>query len=146
MAIIHSLVSTGMTYTSLRFFILMSAALIIYYICPKKAQWYILLLTSILFYVCASQGDIKTIVLFAVTILISYVVSLKISDNPENPSRKWILTSGIIVSALPLLLIKGNAFVVRPLFHSNITSLLVPLGVSFYTLQMISYLVDVYCY
>lgn len=51
---------------------------------------------------------------------------------------------GIIASALPLFAVRWNELAMRTVLHRNMMSLIVPIGLSFYSLQLIAYLVDIY--
>ena len=97
---------------------------------------------SALFYF---YGEPKYILLMLIEVLISYVVGLLI-DKHKN---KNILIIGIFIHVLLFGIFKYFNFViinVNNLFHSNLNLLnvVLPIGISFYTFQIISYEIDVY--
>ena len=97
---------------------------------------------SALFYF---YGEPKYILLMLIEVLISYVVGLLI-DKHKN---KNILIIGIFIHVLLFGIFKYFNFViinVNNLFHSNLNLLnvILPIGISFYTFQIISYEIDVY--
>ena len=130
-----------MSYISLEYYLLVVAALIIYYILPAGKRWIALLLGSAAFYCLVSADKVK-LCLFISTIILSYLGALYIERVTERRQKLLILWCTIILTAVPLLLFKGRAFL--PFSGLKNTSLIVPVGLSFYTLQIIAYLADVY--
>ena len=138
--IINDFLKSSMSYTTFSYFILVIGCFFLYYLLPRKIRWTSLLLGSCVFYYLASGKDYKTISLFASTLVFSYIAAILIEKEP----RRTIFISSLILSLSPLLLVKGNVFVFKRIFPEGITSLIVPLGLSFYSLQIYSYLYDVY--
>ena len=135
-----------MSYTSLGYYALIIFLVALYYIFPKKIRWVVLLLGSLYFY---SQlfTDFKEIVLFALSIVVSYSVALlldRLKDDGQRRLKRAVLWAGIILSSLPLIIEKiGDLFFVS-VMHRGEVSWIIPVGLSFYTLQLIAYMVDVY--
>lgn len=134
-----------MIFSSITFlFYFLPLVLAIYYIVPKKVKNIVLLIASLLFYFV---GEPKYIILMAISIISTYTFGLLI-DKYEKHS-KLLLVLSICVSAGFLVYFKYIDFVIENinLFLNNKLDLLyvaLPVGISFYTFQMISYLVDVY--
>lgn len=132
-----------MVFTSISFiYYFLPLLLICYFVVPKKFRNIILLMFSVLFYF---YGELKYILLMLIEVLISYVVGLLI-DKYKN---KNILIIGIFIHVLLFGIFKYFNFViinVNNLFHSNLNLLnvVLPIGISFYTFQIISYEIDVY--
>ena len=132
-----------MVFTSISFiYYFLPLLLICYFVVPKKFRNIILLMFSVLFYF---YGEPKYILLMLIEVLISYVVGLLI-DKYKN---KNILIIGIFIHVLLFGIFKYFNFViinVNNLFHSNLNLLnvVLPIGISFYTFQIISYEIDVY--
>lgn len=165
-----------MTFFSLPFFIFVVALTLVYFLAPKRFQWYVLLLASYLFYWYNSAWLLFVLIgtsLF--TFLIGLwiqktsdagkdwlkVHSTKLSQEEKKSVKettkkkaKRILQFGILIDLGALLFLKYFNF-----FGDNINSLLsfagtqtaipylnllLPLGISFYTLQAIAYMTDVY--
>ena len=132
-----------MVFTSISFiYYFLPLLLICYFVIPKKFRNIILLMFSILFYF---YGEPKYILLMLIEVLISYVVGLLI----DKYKSKNILVIGIFIHVLLFGIFKYFNFViinVNNLFHSNLNLLnvVLPIGISFYTFQIISYEIDVY--
>ena len=132
-----------MVFTSISFiYYFLPLLLICYFVVPKKFRNIILLMFSVLFYF---YGEPKYILLMLIEVLISYVVGLLI----DKYKSKNILIIGIFIHVLLFGIFKYFNFVIiniNNLFHSNLNLLnvVLPIGISFYTFQIISYEIDVY--
>jgi alginate O-acetyltransferase complex protein AlgI len=128
--------------------------LIIYYICPFfKVKNFILLLASLLFY---AWGEPKFVLIMVISILINYAMGVLIGNSAfSNSKRKICLAIGIILNLLLLFYFKYLGFSTQILnslikvfhisdFQFSIFKIVLPLGISFYTFQSLSYLIDVY--
>ena len=116
--------------------------LILYFITPKKFKNYTLLLGSLFFYF---YGDSKYIVLLLISSLVNYILGRLISKI----NKKLFLIIGLIFNFGLLFYFKYfNFFLsnINSLFKTNINlfSIVLPLGISFYTFKNASYLIDVY--
>lgn len=121
-----------MDFISLNYNIFLCLTVIIYYILPKRLRWYSLLAGSFIFYLISAPNSI---IIFLTMIIISYLVSHIIKHIRSGKYRKCVFTVCIILIAAPLFFTKST-------FSNN--AFIVPLGLSFFTLQMISYISDVY--
>ena len=134
-----------MIFSSITFlFYFLPVLLIIYYAVPKKFKNIILLIASMLFYFV---GEPKYILLMIVSILNTYIFGILI--NKYEKYSKLFLIISLCISAGFLIYFKYIDFVIENinLFLKNKLDLLyvaLPVGISFYTFQMMSYLVDVY--
>ncbi len=128
-----------MTYTSFSFYVFLPIAVIIYYVIPKTYKWLALLVANFCFLYCATKS-VSKIGLFVATIIISYGFSMLL----QNTKSKILLWAAIIISASPLIVNRIVGFCGKMEYYSVFEHLIVPLGLSFYTMQMIAYLVDVY--
>ena len=116
--------------------------LILYFITSKKFKNYTLLLGSLFFYF---YGDSKYIVLLLISSLVNYILGRIISKK----NKKLFLIIGLIFNFGLLFYFKYfNFFLsnINSLFKTNINlfSIVLPLGISFYTFKNASYLIDVY--
>lgn len=138
-----------MTYTSLAFYLLVIGMLLFYYCIPLRARWVVLLTGSVGFYVVIC-GDGWWVLLL--TLILTYGAGLLI-DNQEKKAlclsgrmkkAVWIIAAGSILFLL--FAMKNGSFIVDRLIGESAWrgGTLVPLGISFYTLQIVSYLTDVY--
>ena len=134
-----------MLFTSISFiYYFLPLLLICYFVVPKKFRNIILLMFSFLFYF---YGEPKYMLMMLIEVLISYVVGLLI----DKYKSKNILIIGIFIHVLLFGIFKYFNFViinVNNLFHSNLNLLnvILPIGISFYTFQIISYEIDINVY
>ena len=134
-----------MLFSSLTFLLIfLPLCLLFYFIFPNiKYKNIILLLFSLVFY---AWGEPVYILLMLLSILITYIFGLLIDKSKH---KKTFFVLGIIFLLFNLLFFKYCNFIVdniNYLFDLNIKSLNLPLpiGISFYTFQALSYLIDLY--
>lgn len=136
-----------MTYTSLGFYLLALLVLILYYTISLRFRWAALLIGSIAFYYLACK---EGFLILLITALLSYGAGLLLQFFREKYMvshrriQRLILFLSLLPALLPWLLIKNGNFLAGIFIHKSVFEWIVPLGISFYTLQIISYLVDIY--
>ncbi|RJE88805.1 MBOAT family protein [Paenibacillus sp. 1011MAR3C5] len=137
-----------MVFSSLLFlFIFLPAVLLVYHLSPKRIRNVILLIASLIFY---AWGEPIYIALMLFSTCTDYVFGLLLDgEKRSEASRKWILTASIIVNLGVLGFFKYADFLignVNALLGTSIppTDLPLPIGISFYTFQSMSYIIDVY--
>ena len=132
-----------MVFASITFlYYFLPAFLILYFIVPKKYKNIILLIFSIIFYF---YGEPKYILLMLIEVLFSYYMTLCIEKNKS----KILLGVTISFHIFLLCVFKYLNFIItniNSIFSGNIPllNIILPIGISFYTFQIISYEVDVY--
>lgn len=126
-----------MTYISFDFYVLLLIIWILYYIIPLKFRWMILLCGSIIFYAFACPKNWYYM-------LFSAIVSFFIAKKLVESQNKAFLILGIVLSALPWFVIKPLDMIVPRLADGFSLGFLASVGISFYTMQIIAYLIDVY--
>ncbi len=161
-----------MAFTSSAFLLFFALVLLVYFTVPKRAQWCILLIASYLFYFSAGWKYLffilfTTLVSYSVARLLqrslakedAYITAHK--EDMEKAERKalrakgkkrrfyCLLIPGLVLGIGMLAVLKYTGFVmdtVKSLSKASfsIPSLLLPLGISFYTFQSMGYLIDVY--
>ena len=137
-----------MVFSSLEFiFVFLPIFLIAYYATPNKYRNYTLLIGSIIFYVIGSWNSPLYIVLIMISILVNYILGKLIYKYNENSKKVLIL--GIIYNLAWLILFKYYDFIIsiiNDIAHIELSglNLMMPIGISFYTFQTISYIVDIY--
>jgi alginate O-acetyltransferase complex protein AlgI len=117
-------------------------ALPIYYVLPRRAQNMWLLLVSIGLYAVWSWRAI--LLLLGIT-AVNYWLARFVESAAEGP-RKWWSAAGIVANIVSLISIKYVFIDAFPRWNAaqpDVGTLLIPIGYSFVTLQLISYLVDV---
>ena len=136
-----------MVFSSVTFlFYFLPIVIFLYYTVPYKAKNIVLLLASLLFYFC---GEPKFGFLFISSIFINYMFGLLIDRCNELLLRKFALGIAITANIALIGLFKYADFTIRninSLFSMDLPLLKfsLPIGISFYTFQAISYLIDVY--
>ena len=120
-----------------------------YYILPKKARNIWLLLASLGFYAC---GGPKHLIYLIFSVVINFVFGIIIAKNSPDTKeklRKCILAVAIVANVGSLLYFKYTGMLVETysgILHKSVDvpDIILPLGISFYTFQCMSYLIDVY--
>ncbi|MBR4138834.1 MAG: MBOAT family protein [Lachnospiraceae bacterium] len=131
------------TMSTLGFFAIVLA---IYYIIPRGYRWGVLLTASVVFY---ASADWKMLALFAGSIAVSYFAGLKIEQAEDEKQKKGCMTGCIFLLAAILMVFKYFGFFAETIGNllgstSGLFNLVMPLGISYYTFKIISYLVDIY--
>ena len=134
-----------MLFTSISFlYYFLPALIIIYFITPKKYKNIILLIASLLFYF---YGEPKYVFLMILEIIIAYIGAILI-DKYKNQSKN-ILIITLFIHVFLLIIFKYTDFIIQTIndiSNANIKllNIALPIGISFYTFQIISYIIDVY--
>ena len=129
-------------------FAFLPVSLILYLVCPRVCKNALLVLISFVFYAWGSP--VYLLLLLLVTVF-NYCVGLDIGNCAELGRRgtKFLLVIGVLFNLLLLGFYKYAAFAIETLnailpFTLNAPSAALPLGISFFTFQNLSYLSDVY--
>lgn len=118
-----------------------------YYICPKKGKNLFLLIVSLIFY---AWGEPKYVFLMIFSILVNYVFGLLMDKHRENKKRlKLLLAISVIIDLGLLSVFKYTDFIItniNSVFGAgfDLLNIALPIGISFYTFQAMSYTIDVY--
>ena len=137
-----------MNFVSLTFLIFFIVTLVSFYLVPKKGRWIVLLVASYGFY--AVYNWLFGLLLLAVS-FITYLSGLLMG---KGKNKKAILVLTLIFVFGNLFIFKylnftiGSIFSIAQLFGSKATfsslNIILPMGISFYTFQTLSYVIDVY--
>ena len=134
-----------MVFSSITFlFYFLPIVLLVYYTVPKKCKNIVLLIASLTFYF---YGEPKYTLLMVFSIICTYFFGLLI--NKYKKHSKLFLVLSIAISVGILIYFKYINFIIQNinLWLTNkidFIHVVLPIGISFYTFQMISYIVDVY--
>lgn len=135
-----------MLFNSLSYAIFLPLVFIIYWLLPNKYRWILLLIASYYFYM---SWNAKYVFLIFITTFTSYLCAILTEKNREH--KKLILTITLIVCLGILFVFKYFNFFFESInyllgnkLHSISLNLLLPVGISFYTFQTLSYCIDVY--
>lgn len=119
-------------------FVFLPIVLGMYFLCPRRYRNGVLLLFSLFFY---GWGEPKYLFLMVGTILLDYVCGLWVAREQAQGRRgTTALVVGVTLNLLLLVFFKYGSF----LFGSRFPKLPLPIGISFYVFQSMSYIIDVY--
>lgn len=140
-----------MIFNSIDFLIFFSIVFVIYFFVPQKFKWLFLLVASYFFY---GYWKISYLALLIIPTLLIYFISLKIGQSPSVQYRKPMLILGLISGLGFLVVFKYTDFLGSTFFSLgglfipglkyDPLNLLWPIGISFFSFKLVSYLIDVY--
>jgi alginate O-acetyltransferase complex protein AlgI len=161
-----------MAINSIQYILFIIFVCFVYYLFPKNKRWIILLISSYIFYFLNSTKLIIFLILTTLSIYLMGLKFKKIDDdtaqnciNKEKELKKilkekskktkkfyitltLIFNFGILIALKYANFISGNVNSLLNIFHINfqfpLVSWILPLGISYYTLQATSYIIDVY--
>lgn len=140
-----------MLFNSLQFVLFFITILVLYFALPYRYRWILLLLASYYFYMC---WNAKYIILIIISTLIDYFASLRMAALSERRQRRKYLLLSIFSNLGLLFTFKYFNFFSRSFYDlfqaiglhvpTPVLNVLLPVGISFYTFQTLSYTIDVY--
>ena len=136
-----------MLFSSIPFlYYFLPAVLVLYFLVPWKLKNAVLLVSSLFFY---GWGEPKYLLLMALTIGAFYGCGLAIEKAPSRTGKKLWLTVSVAVGIALLTVFKYADFFIQSFgavtgLSLPLLRLALPIGISFYTFQCMSYAVDVY--
>ncbi len=140
-----------MVFTSFNFLIFFPIVIVLYFLLPQKYRWGFLLIASYYFYI--NIKPVYVLLLAGVT-LTTYFFAREIGKTKSEKKRKRLLVADVIITLLPLFFFKYFNFVNEGIFallnyaglHLALPkiSLLLPVGISFYSFMALGYVIDVY--
>lgn len=140
-----------MSFVSLQFVLLLSIVFVLYWAVPNKYRWILLFIASYIFYM---SWNAKYVVLILVTTLASYLCAIGLERTEAKQIKKLMLVITLLISLGILFVFKYYNFCMDSFaaacswfsleLHPTTLRLLLPVGISFYTFQTLSYVIDVY--
>lgn len=140
-----------MLFNSFSFAIFLMIVFIIYWAIPHKYRWLLILIASYYFYM---SWNVKYVFLILMTTIISYSAAILLEKEDKCKNKKWILSIAAAICLGVLFFFKYFNFVSKSvtgflnIFSLQLTpltlSFILPVGISFYTFQTLSYVIDVY--
>ena len=134
-----------MIFSSVLFLFIFLPFLLIYYIVPFKFKNFVIMVLSFIFY---SWGEPKYFLVMVITILINYVISIILEKNIDNKFISKMLVGAAVAIDIGELFKYYNFFVKNMNLITGLNikfiNLTLPLGISFYIFQILSYVIDVY--
>ena len=136
-----------MLFSSITFlFYFLPAILILYYIVPFKFKNAVLLAFSLFFY---AWGGVKYAGFMVIAIIMGYIAGLLIEKFREQKASKAIMIAAVVAIISFMLYFKYTDFFIENIngltgLSIPLQKIVLPIGISFYTFQIISYVIDVY--
>lgn len=140
-----------MLFNSLEYLIFLPIVVVLYFALPVKWRWLLLLVASYLFYMSWKASYVG---LIAFTTLVDYYLALKIGKAPTKKRKKGLLVLSLVVNLGMLAGFKylnffaDSANMIFQAFNApqpfSLVKILLPVGISFYIFQSLSYTIDVY--
>ena len=147
-----------MLFNSLEFLVFFPMVIALYFAIPAKYRWFMLLLASYYFYM---SWRVEYIILIVISTVVDFFCGKKMAQLQEKSARKKYLYLSLVSNLGLLFLFKyfnffsrsasrvfghlNDSFLHWNILHDTYTlKLLLPVGISFYTFQTLSYTIDVY--
>lgn len=147
-----------MLFNSFEFLLFFPLVLVLYYVLPHRYRWLFLLISSYYFY---AYSEPYLIVLLFISTLVDYYCGLAIGSADNQRSKNLYLWTSILVNIGILICFKYLFFFLdsfnglleqfgmeipeaEKIHGYSIDQILLPVGISFYTFQTMSYTIDVY--
>ena len=135
-----------MVFSSMTFlFAFLPVVVLVYMLSPKQMKNAILLIASLFFY---AWGEPKYIFLLIFVTLLNYICGLIIHKSDNKKIKKCVMIICVILNIALLCFFKYTNFIIDNLnslgLNFNVLNIALPLGISFYIFQTMSYTIDVY--
>lgn len=140
-----------MLFNSLDYLIFFTLVTITYYTVSHRYRWIFLLGVSYYFYMC---WEIEYVALIIVSTISVYLAGIFVEKHAGSSKARWILVTTLLFNLGILFVFKYYNFFNDSLrialnelnifYNAPAVKLLLPVGISFYTFQVISYLIDIY--
>ena len=140
-----------MLFNSNAFYVFLPIVFTVYWIIPARYRWSVLFVSSYYFYM---SWNVKYVTLILTTTLVSYGAALLMERTESRRKKKLCLTAALLISFGILFFFKYFNFLSKSVtdFMRSIAipvqettlNLMLPVGISFYTFQTLSYVIDVY--
>jgi len=142
-----------MLFNSIEFLLFLPIVFLIYWSLSKKVilQNTFLLVASYFFY---GLWDYRFLSLIIISSLVDYLIGIQLSNNKSKKARKALLAISLIVNLGLLIVFKYYNFFIESFVdlcqvygyepHTTTLNIVLPVGISFYTFQTLSYTIDIY--
>ncbi|MBI1852723.1 MAG: MBOAT family protein [Planctomycetes bacterium] len=136
--------------STLFLFLFLPLVLAVYFVVPKSLRNPVLLIANLVFY---AWGEVFFVAVMLLSIVLAYVLGLWVDRVRGRASAKWVVAIAVAINVGLLAVFKygnfivDNVNVVLALVHVpplHAATIPLPLGISFFTFQALSYVIDVY--
>ena len=137
---------SGLLFNSLAYGIFLPCVFVLYWVLPRRFRWPLMLAASMYFYM---SWNAAYVVLIAAATLVSWGCALLMEKTESKGKRKGCVAAALVISLGILWVFKYFNFTLDILESLGLPKLprlgvLLPVGISFYTFQTLSYVIDVY--
>ena len=140
-----------MLFNSNAFYVFFPIVFAVYWLIPARYRWGILLISSYYFYM---SWNVKYVTLILTTTLVSYGAALLMERTKSRRKKKLCMVTALLISFGILFFFKYFNFLSKSVtdtlqrfaipVQETTLNLMLPVGISFYTFQTLSYVIDVY--
>ena len=132
-----------MSFDTLSFAYFFIPLVILYYLVPIKYRWWLIVSSSVVFYM---WSDALSILIVLLVVLVGYLGALSTEKQKEEKQKRLITSFSVVLIIAVLVFYKYAGFFISSTTKWNtsfFSSLIVPLGISYISFQSVGYLVDV---
>ncbi len=136
-----------MVFSSIEFlYYFLPAALLVYFLAPKRLKNLVLFILGLVFY---AWGEPVYVIVMVISTAVDYTAGMLMSKTEDEGKRRACLISSVVINLGLLFVFKYSSFAVVALntvFGTAIPTpdLPLPIGISFFTFQSMSYTIDLY--
>ena len=139
-----------MIFNSLTYFVLLFSVVLLYWLLPYRTRLLLIFSSSLIFY---GFWRVEFLPVMLISVIVDYVISIRMPQSTQQTKKRLLLISlvvnlGLLFYFKYLIFFSENAVGPANLLGAEVDPLvlkiILPLGISFYTFQTISYSVDVY--
>ena len=139
-----------MDFISIQFYIFLGIVVVLYYVVPLRLRWLVLLAGSLTYFALVTASK-RAFVVFLCIILISWLFGILHHHLAENGNlslsiRRLVLALSIAAVLSPLVISRSDFLLygLESFLSLDHTGVLISIGLSFFTMQIIAYLMDIY--
>ena len=137
-----------MNFTSLLYLFFLGSGLIVYYLIPVKYRFYFLLFLSVFFY---AYVQVSFLFFILILVLLNMIFGIGIEKSINQRVKKYWFYAGMIINIGILFYYKYFTFLIHTILHlgekndsSFFYQLTIPIGISYFTFQIIGYLIEIF--
>jgi len=133
--------TSSMLFTSLHWIVFLLCVFLVFHLAPPTWRRWLMLAASVYFY---GSWSAPYLLLILGQLLVDWTCGYLLGRTLDSGRRKWILATSVILNLSALAVFKYFGFIARTLGFTTTVNLTLPLAISFYTFESMSYTIDVY--
>ena len=130
-----------MLFTSLHWLVFLVCVFVAFHWAPDRWRRWLMVVASIYFY---GSWSAPYLLLIFGQLLVDWTCGMLLGRTEHPTRRKWIVAASVIVNLSALAVFKYFGFLARTFGFTTTVNLTLPLAISFYTFESMSYTIDVY--